>query len=990
MQFAIPSFTRVIDSNNRRPAAPTNNRLKGSTMSSTNDSELSSTTDDEDAITNASDQPIDASRYLASNSDIADVSPPVVIEEVTGDGLDAGELSQFVATTLAGTEPYAHPPGTVGPSTTSSSSFGFRSPPAIHKPVTMPAEHEEMLIKKLINGELSFNDYNRQMGNIIAADNIADEDDLDETSDASDDDTAATTTADSKAASTTASSDHFERELLQSRRDAIRGNLQGKPKSARRRCVLPTALQGLMGSANLCYARGETELAEKACLEIIRQVPLAPEPFITLAQIHEHNPDKFMQFSLIAAHLNPNDSDQWIRIAQVSLEQGNVAQAINCYAKATRYNLQDNDLRLARIRLLQQIGEDKLAFRVQCAMLGHIPAAQRDFLVDTAKLVANQWLSDKQPGRALEAMTLAYNRLGGALETADLNFYLELLIEQADYGRVVAVLQAHTGVRVPPGVDGCAASDAEQQQLVIPADIILDFRAKLIVSLIRLRAFHLLDALFADIFAHIHVEDAGDCYLDIAEALIAERRYADALRLLVPLVRSDNYSLAAVWLRHADCHRAIGNTREAIDSYRQVVRLAPQHFDARLTLSALLKQMGRHAEAMAALEQDMDSELIDPQVLYERCYMLHELGNWSQFLDTGLLLLSRHGMQLRNLSEMVVAAKIVKLSTKLQLIQECRAERFEPVEDVDGPEFVTKPAVGAQSTAGGGGSAGGSANALGGVSGSGAAMAPSLEAEWQLFQDMMRVACERGAWPMLLKITMALLTCKVFGPYKSEVWFMCTLAAIYNRNAQFSLLLAKDQLERHMDVPRAWNLFGVMTQYTDTAWYGRYLFRLFKRQRIQGGPPLLMRANYFLLSGSLKYAINDYVQVYRRCDAPMVPLMLCLTFAHMAQQKHIQKKHNLMVQAMAFASKYQERRQREAWHEVQYNLGRLHQALGHVHLAVEHYKRVLAWQGEWSAGEQAERLVGLRQEAAYNLHLLYVQSGNRELARKVLHEHLVV
>lgn len=340
---------------------------------------------------------------------------------------------------------------------------------------------------------------------------------------------------------------------------------------------------------------------------------------------------------------------------------------------------------------------------------------------------------------------------------------------------------------------------------------------------------------------------------------------------------------------------------------------------------------------------------------------------------------SRHGVQLRNLSEMVVAAKIVKLSTKLQLIQECRAERFEPVEDVDGPEFVQKTtsSSGQHQSAGVGG-------------GGGAAQAPSLEAEWMLFQDMMRVACEHAAWPMLMKITMALLTCKVFGPFKSDVWFMCTLAAIYNRNPQFSLLLAKDQLERNMDVPRAWNLFCVITQYTDTAWYGRYLFRLFKRLRIQCGPPLLMRANYFLLSGSLKYAINDYVQVYRSCDAPMVPLMLCLTFAHMAQQKHIQKKHNLMVQAMAFASKYQERREREAYHEVQYNLGRLHQALGAVHLAAEHYKRVLAWRGEWSAGEQAERLVGLRQEAAYNLHLLYIQSGNRELARKVLHEHLVV
>lgn len=992
-------------------------------MSGTNDSELSSSDDDadpfdydnidigdvdddddDDFASNAT-PPVDAAKYLhVSSGEGSSVhQDDVVIEYVTGEGLADGELSQFVLTSIPDTVPSSARATTPLP------------PPSIK--TAIPVEQEELLIKKLINGELSFNDYNQQIGHILA-DQIDDEDDdaddvavdaddnMETDADAESDatttgintSTSAAAAAASAAASTASSSDHFERELLQSRRDAIRGNLQGSKnsKSARRRCVLPTALQGLMGSANLCYARGDIALAEKACLEIIRQVPLAPEPFITLAQIYEHNTDKYMQFSLIAAHLNPNDSDQWIRIAQVSIEQGNIHQAINCYAKASRYNLHDNELRVARIRLLKQIGEDRLAFRVYCSMLGYIPAKQREFLLETAKLVANQWLSDKQPARALDAMTLAYDRLNGAFETADLNFYLELLIEQADFVRVLAVLEHHTGVRAPL----LSESDANAAAMGavpfdIPANIILDFRAKLIVSLIRVRAFHLLDALFADIFAHIAVEDAGDCYLDIAEALIAEQRYADALRLLVPLVRSDNYSLAAVWLRHADCHRAIGNTIEAIDSYRQVVRLAPQHFDARLTLSALLKQLGRHTEAMAALEQDMDSELIDPLVLYERCYMLREVGNWAQFLDTGLLLLSRHGIQLRNLTEMVVAAKNSKLNKLKQMIHECRTERFEPVEDLDGPEFVQPGANRSMTTAtAAGGAAAAGASSTSGAVGSGAAAAssaaPTLAAEWQLFQDMMTVACEHRQWPMLLKITLAMTTCKVFASYRAEIWFMCTMASVYNRNAQFSLMLAKEQLERNLSVPRAWNLFAVITQFTDTAWYGRYLFRLFKRVNIQSGPPLLMRANYFLLSGSLKYAINDYVRVYRTCDAPLVPLMLCMTFAHMAQQKHIQKKHSLMVQAMAFATKYRERREREAWHEVQYNLGRLHQALGTVHLAVKHYRNVLEWRGQWSEGEVAERLVGLRQEAAYNLHLLYVQGGNRELARKVLYEHLVI
>lgn len=44
-----------------------------------------------------------------------------------------------------------------------------------------------------------------------------------------------------------------------------------------------------MGEANLRFARGELELAKKMCFEVIRQVPDAIEPYLTLAQMYENN-----------------------------------------------------------------------------------------------------------------------------------------------------------------------------------------------------------------------------------------------------------------------------------------------------------------------------------------------------------------------------------------------------------------------------------------------------------------------------------------------------------------------------------------------------------------------------------------------------------------------------------------------------------------------------------------------------------------------------
>lgn len=357
---------------------------------------------------------------------------------------------------------------TLAPAITATATTSSTSIPARIRVRELPVEQEEQLIKRLIDGDLTFNDYNQQIGQIVD-DNIidVDDDDEDDDNDNSDDDKHFENAADTVGSS----SRSFEQELLQSRRDAIRGNLQGHKidvdgKVQRRRCVLPIALQGLMGEANLCYARGQTELAEKVCFEIIRQVPLAPEPFLTLAQIHESNPEKYLQFNLIAAHLNPGDLEQWVRIAQMSIEQGNIRQAINCLMKATKYHPSNIDARLRRIELLEMLGEDKLAFRCFVCMLSHIPADNPDFLMSSVKKAANQLVKESNMPKAMEAMAIAYAKVPQHFATEDINFYLELLIANGAYANVVNVLREHAGVKVIMVADTVA-------DCKIPSEIIL-------------------------------------------------------------------------------------------------------------------------------------------------------------------------------------------------------------------------------------------------------------------------------------------------------------------------------------------------------------------------------------------------------------------------------------------------------------------------------------------------------------------------------------
>lgn len=828
---------------------------------------------------------------------------------------------------------------------------------------TVESEQKGNLIKKLMSGELSFSEYNKEMDANDGNESDEEEEEPDASMSEIIDDDSDTEDRRSATVKRNKASKHFEDELHSSRKDAMRGILKGRDKMRdgrqRRRCVLPAALQGLMGEANLRYARGQNELAEKVCLEIIRQVPLAPEPFLTLAQIHDSDPEKYLQYSLIAAHLNPADSEQWVRIAQFCIEQGDIKRAINCYTKAIKSNPKDIDLRLKRIELLESINDEKMAFRCWYSLVFIIPAEQAQFLMQTAKNVAERLIKAKQYPKALEVISFAYRKVSELFQNEDLNQFFELLITNNEYRRVIEIMCAHTDLQVTYITDGV---NTTIDKVKIPKLMILDFRSKLIVCLVHLRAFHLMDTLLENIFTHINVENAGDCYLDVAEALMKVERYNDAIRLLEPLVQSKNYSLAAVWLRHADCYRAIEHYDQAINSYSQVVSMAPQHFDARLTLAALLKQQGRDGEALTALEQNLESDLIDPCVLYERCFMLREIGEIEQYVNVAMLLISRHCIRLRNTYEMFVVTHTSKYSNKLQLIRENRRARKEPIEDEDGPEFVRIPTT-----------------------------QPSIEEEFNLLKSVLQTLLDMNNVSLMQRCAFTALSSRRFRlHYTREMYFYALLSTIFNRDSNLGFVLIKDLIVKNLENHRMWNLFNVLIQYTDyNGRYSRFLNRLLTRsEKSIDEWPKILRANYWLVSGTYKYALNDYMRIFKTTNSALAALLIGITYISIAQQKFTTKKHMLIAQAISFLNEYAKIREPEAYNEIQYNLGRLHHQFGMCHIAIHHYKQVLSYSNEFI--EKHPKHLDLRREAAYNLHLIYKKSGNRELARKVLYDYIVV
>jgi general transcription factor 3C polypeptide 3 (transcription factor C subunit 4) len=66
-----------------------------------------------------------------------------------------------------------------------------------------------------------------------------------------------------------------------------------------------------------------------------------------------------------------------------------------------------------------------------------------------------------------------------------------------------------------------------------------------------------------------------------------------------------------VWLRYGECLNNVGDLHGSCEAYTRVVELAPSHIGARMSLSAIQQQMGKHDEALELLQHGMSVLYVD-------------------------------------------------------------------------------------------------------------------------------------------------------------------------------------------------------------------------------------------------------------------------------------------------------------------------------------------------------------------------------------------
>ena len=593
--------------------------------------------------------------------------------------------------------------------------------------------------------------------------------------------------------------------------------------------------------------------------------------------IYENDqPDKSLQFALIAAHLSPKDADQWIRLANLSLEAKNIKQAITCYSKAIQASSRDVSLYEARAKLQEQQG-DKRAFLKNFTKLIHqLGPEDGKSIIMFAKMLAKRYTQEKNLEQALDAMEQIFNKCSHLVTLEEVHLMIELLIEMKNFHRCLDILTKYTSISIKYK-DELSQESGMLSELFpttkdiencdIPDDVPVELKVKCLIILVELDEIEIADQLLPKLCAKDDPELWGDLFLDIAEALMRKKEFRRALILLEPLVNSKNFSMAAVWLRHAQCWEGCNDLKRAIKSFEKVLELQPMHAGVRLQLTKLYKLGGQFNKAIDILKQNPETDDLDPSVLYERTLLLFKVRKFDEYFKSGLLLFSRHCTTLRSRSEMTGLSKATNIRQRLEALQLHRLSRGETIEDENTPTFV-------------------------------ASDKPSLKSEFALFLQMCKLAQKLKKFGLFQRICFTALTSKRFEKRNSHVMFLCLVACIHNGDSYHGYNVVRELVRVHQRA-NYWNLLNIIIQRAEDSRHNRFIMRLLGREDVLSYLHIL-HANNCLVSGTYKYALNDYISLFKIEPNALLALLVAVTLLQMACQKFFAKKNQLVAQGESF------------------------------------------------------------------------------------------
>ena len=651
-------------------------------------------------------------------------------------------------------------------------------------------------------------------------------------------------------------------------------------------------------------------------------------------------------------------------MAEMAVELGFCKLAISCYSKAIRVTPNDIRLHLERCRLYERVGDLKKTIEAYETIVKILQPSDGELALQMAKDIVRIHYNNGNILSAIEVMESALEKHESFVTSEEVMFYVELLITNGQFIEALNAFKKHCGIRIISSGEECKELNDQISSkcdltvhLMFATELPIDLRAKLIVTLINLRCLESVNQLLQEILAS-SAEDFGDLYLEIIDAFMKMDLYERAKPMANKLVDTESYNESSVWFRFAQCLERTGEIEHSIIAYSTVVRLAPNHFEARLRLSQLLVSVGKEREALEIASHccgDFDNK-IDLDLLQMRCRLLYSHKLWNEYSVAARLLLSSDMTYLKHNKELSTMITSSSYRTRIESIrdihkdlglseEECHPFKYEGTR-VDSQTLIET-------------------------------YVKLLNVLLYKLKDLEEAT----------RIVFSGYTCSAFSNKQDLVDFYALMTCYIAKDMDHTYPLIKALIVRNIDNHQIWNLFcTVMSHFYQDLRHNRFCIRLFIKN------PDNTALAYFnghnaLMSGSYKHALAEYVTIYKQCPTePLAAFCVSLAFVHLATQKFTSNRHSIVIQLTAFLDLYLELR--GECQESLYNVGRAFHQLGLFSNAVHFYRKALDLGPDIQTKDKHN--FDLKREIAYNLSLIYRNSGADDMALTILHKHFVV
>ncbi|PWA68583.1 tetratricopeptide repeat (TPR)-containing protein [Artemisia annua] len=806
--------------------------------------------------------------------------------------------------------------------------------------------------------------------------------------------------------------DNLLAEMTNGRRKSKKMKKRGRRFGSRNK--LSPEITRKLGDATLYYVHGRYEEAITLLKELILLSPNLPDSYHTLGMIYNAMGDKkrALAFYMLAVHLTPKDASIWKLLVTWSLEQGNRGQACYCLDRAIRADPEDIALRYHRASLYVELGEHHKAAESYEQIWQVRPKN-----VEALKTAATLY---QKGGKHERSVNILENYMNKNPKDADLSV-VSLLASM--------LMSANEHEKALHHIEYAQRTCSSGKEL--PAELLI----KAGICHVHLGNMKNAEDFFS-VFTHENVNDCAHLVIEVADSLMSVKHHESALKYCLMFEGSDVGNKGLLYLNIGRCYSFLSARTPAIHYLYKALHEREDDIDARLDLVSVLLEEDKEDESISVLSPPLDSESrvgltsdrgkpwwTDVKIKLKLSYIYKSKGLTEAFVDAICPFVQEtlfietiqrkfKGKTKKRVSnsELEKRARVLNADQNDNVFQGFRpvASSLDLAKGLRAKKLLEKRRLEREQRR---------------------AEAQKAGVEWQSDNDSddeSRVY-RQPPLPDLLKdekhIMLVIDLCKGLISIKKywEALEIITSSLKLGHNTlttekQEELRSLGAQISYNIDAPKngwdcarhivtqnpysfaAWNCYYKATSRSNVEKQNSKFLRLKIMKHNDCIPPLIIKGHQLTAISQHQAAAINYLEAYKLMpENALINLCVGTALINLALGNRLQNKHQCVLQGLAFL--YNNLRLSENSQESLYNLARAYHHVGLVSVAATYYEKVLAIHqidlpiprlpndGPEVTNNLKPGYCDLKREAAYNLHLIYKNSGSVDLARQVLKDY---